>query len=153
MAEEIKVYEDMIGKVFTKVHIIKESENPTGYPIQKFNSYSKEYYTEKQWGDIIIFENDAEVVYFYHQGQCCEDVHVDDIVGELSLLENSPILMAEELTRCVDNPRDYDEYSLTFTFYKFATINGHVNIKWYGSSNGFYSEEVDHSHYDKTLSL
>ena len=50
MTEEIKIYDQMIGKVFTKVHIIKESENPTGYPIQKFNSYSKEYYTEKQWG-------------------------------------------------------------------------------------------------------
>lgn len=153
MTEQLKIYEQMIGKVFTDVLIIRERENPTGYPIQKFNNYSKKYYTEKQWGDIIIFENDAEVVYFYHQRDCCEDVHVDDIVGELSLLENAPILMAEEVTRCVDNPKDYNEDSLTFTFYKFATVNGHVNIKWYGSSNGFYSEEVNYSHYDKTLQI
>lgn len=98
---------------------------------------------EKDGDDRIVFgENNGERFIMEHMQDCCESVFIEDVCGEFVDLVGSPILVAEEVS-CDKGPlTDYDE-SYTWTFYKFSTIKGSVTIRWYGTSNGYYSESVD----------
>lgn len=96
---------------------------------------------EADWREIRFFTEDGKFAMLHHD-DCCEDVYVESIVGDLFDLVGSPILLAEESTSN-ENPLEEREESFTWTFYKFATIKGYVDIRWYGSSNGYYSESVD----------
>lgn len=104
--------EEFIGKVFSKV---------------------------EQSGDEIIFHlADGTGGYcMYHSQDCCESVYIESIAGDLSDLEDEPITFADESTS-----DDAEAECGMWTFYKFATRKGWVDIRWYGSSNGYYSVGV-----------
>ena len=74
-----------------------------------------------------------------HFQDCCECVGIEDIVGDLDDLIGVPIVRAEEREQRDVTARE----SGTWTFYEIATIKGSVTIRWYGESNGYYSESVD----------
>lgn len=80
----------------------------------------------------------------YYQPDGGASCSIEDVVGDLQSLVGAPIVVAEVVTNS-DNPKpakpaEYTDESFTWTFYKFATIKGYVTIRWYGSSNGYYSE-------------
>jgi hypothetical protein len=76
----------------------------------------------------------------YHEQDCCEDVYVEDVCGDIDDIVGI-ITEAEEVVS-EDNIKDGDE-SGTWTFYKLGTQKGSVTIRFYGTSNGYYSERVN----------
>jgi hypothetical protein len=52
-----------------------------------------------------------------------------------------PILIAEARISDKDRQSESDKV-WQWTFYELATIKGAVTIRWYGSSNGYYSVSV-----------
>jgi hypothetical protein len=111
---EIVDISDMVGQTFTEAYITKD--------------YSEVY-----------FKNDTVTYMMYHEQDCCESVSVEDIVGTLDMLIDTPIVKAYS-----SGDSGYSDIgTCTYTFYHIATIKGYVTIRWYGESNGYYSEEVD----------
>jgi hypothetical protein len=96
---------------------------------------------EQSDNDEIIFTDiEGNRWKMYHDQDCCEDVRIDDIIGDFEDIIGHPLLVAE----CRTNSNEDENFnSETWTFYELATIKGSVTIRWYGTSNGYYSESVD----------
>ena len=97
---------------------------------------------EKGSDEVVFVCSDGSKYKMYHSQDCCENVQVEDVYGDLEDLIGEKIVIAEE-NSSAEGPRlDKFDDSYTWTFYKLATIKGYVDIRWYGTSNGYYSEEV-----------
>lgn len=110
----INEYKELIGKVL--IDVKEDGETAIDFTFEDGSVYSM-YNEEEGTG------NDCQIT--------LEDVNGewDDIIGE-------PLTMAEEVINTGGTREG------TWTFYRFATIKGYVDIRWYGESNGYYSETV-----------
>ncbi|MDR3392380.1 MAG: hypothetical protein P4L77_11680 [Sulfuriferula sp.] len=115
---DVNVIEELLGQVLVKAEQVKDNRDDD---------------------EIVFTLQNGRVYRFFHHQSCCENVYVESIVGDLNDLVGSPIMLAEEVSGEME-----DVYSGTWTFYKFATAKGYVDIRWIGTSNGCYSEEVSH---------
>ena len=97
--------------------------------------------------DEVLFETDTGKKFKLHHFQdCCESVSIEDVCGDIEDLLNVPLLEVDESSSS-ETPEGvvpvFVDDSFTWTFYRLRTIKGGVTIRWYGSSNGCYSESVD----------
>ncbi len=90
---------------------------------------------------ILYLKTDNYIAVFYYEPDCCATCTIDDVSGDLNSLVGSKLTTARVST----NKSEEEGDSNTWTYYHFATIKGYVDIKWFGESNGFYSEEVSMS--------
>lgn len=90
--------------------------------------------------DCLSLSNDSVLLAVVHEADCCESVSIAQVDGDPADLIGSPILMAEVVNN-VDGPNSGGDSSSTWTFVKFSTEKGFVTFRWYGTSNGCYSEE------------
>jgi hypothetical protein len=109
--------------------------------------------------NIVVTGSDDEMTFtftngikvkFYHSQECCENVYIESIVGDINDLIGNVLTVAEEVSNY-----DYDttESKLSknyvdwgdveqWTFYKFDSNKGGITVRWYGTSNGYYSTGV-----------
>ena len=99
-------------------------------------------------GHVVLTLSDGRTADMWHRQDCCESVEIEDICGDVEDLIGSPIVMAEEVESneppagLARDDGGWHRESETWTFYKLATAKGYVTIRWYGTSNGYYSESV-----------
>ncbi len=88
--------------------------------------------------------SDGSIYRMLHYSDCCEEVHLEDVCGNVEDLLNTPITQAEEASSANEGtkPSEFSD-SWTWTFYRIATAKGSVQLRWLGESNGYYSESVD----------
>lgn len=92
-----------------------------------------------------FYRDDGKVVTMKHDQDCCESVEIVDISGDLNMLTGL-VVEAEVVTDDTyspDLPNVWYDVDFQWTFYKIATINEFVCIRWLGTSNGYYAIEVD----------
>jgi len=113
------VISELIGKTITKIEGLKVNSG------------------------VVRFETACgEVYYMYHEHDDWEDVRIVEISGDASNLIGMPVTDAAETQPKLDR-RPGSQSSWTWTFYKIVTPLGWVDIRWYGTSNGYYSEDVE----------
>jgi hypothetical protein len=95
------------------------------------------------WDDIRFKCTNGDEFVMEHRQSCCESVSIEDITeGWKEILTGATVVNAYESTNSNDPPPNsgYTPESYTWTFYRINTDKGTVVVRWYGTSNGYYSE-------------
>jgi hypothetical protein len=90
----------------------------------------------------LIFKNETEGYVLVHMQDCCEYVYIEDIDNDIQLLVGAEILEAEESSHDGDEDKLCGD-SCTWTFFKIRTQRDSFTIRFFGESNGYYSESAE----------
>ncbi len=89
-----------------------------------------------------IYCSGGKMYRFFHSQDCCEHVALEDGYEDLEhLVNDGPVLLAEQTCNKGDAPEGADSH--TWTFYKLSTNSNSCTLRWLGQSNGYHGEGVD----------
>jgi hypothetical protein len=109
---------------------------------------------KKHSDEVTIKFTDGSCLKFYHKQDCCETVLLEDFDATPEDLVNAKIISIEErISNSNENeikPLNTLDQSYTWSFYVIKTSKFTMTMRWYGESNGWYSEtvDIDYLHYD-----
>jgi len=97
--------------------------------------------------EVTIMFTDGSCLKFYHSQDCCESVLLEDFDATPEDLVNAKIISIEERISYSgeDKIKSLNPWheSYTWSFYVIKTSKFTMTMRWYGESNGWYSETVD----------
>jgi hypothetical protein len=96
-------------------------------------------------GNFIITFDDNTWVEFYHSQDCCESVSIEDVVGNPENHIGAILYGIDEKSNSDSINPDLEYDSFTWTFYTIKTSKGYLDVRWFGISNGYYSEGVSYT--------
>ena len=117
------------------------------------------YGLHEETEDIAFHCKDDYIVVMYHEQDCCEQVYLDScdsVTNGVDIYTDCDWCEIEEVSSegcgsktygARSNGEPWEDDSFTWTFYKLKTNKGYDNMRWYGCSNGYYSESVDFAIY------
>ena len=94
---------------------------------------------ENQNNQVLITTASGRQFLIHHSQDWCEYVRIEGIDGEFRHLVGKVIEQASEVVE--DCSEGYE--SATRTTHTFKADKNTVVVRWFGESNGFYSESVD----------
>lgn len=116
-------FRDLEGKTITKIEGLE-----TGSYDVTFYCSDGSVYRMYPDDDTFLYGNDI-------------DIAIEDICGDVDCLIGNEIKKAEvRRSEKIDGNWHMPE---VWTFYTLATVKGYVDIRWYGTHNGYYSAEVN----------
>lgn len=95
----------------------------------------------KEGSERVRIVTDRGTLSFFHYQDCCESVSVEDVTGDVEDFTGSRIAEFREDT----NHESGGHGEVLWTFYNIITDIGDFQIRWYGTSNGYYSVSVSHN--------
>lgn len=94
--------------------------------------------------EILLTTKSGREIRVYHDQDCCESVYIEGTEGDWKQLIGKVILEVEEDIECNEDANLVQEHeSYTKTTLTFKVDGETVINRWFGCSNGYYSESVD----------
>lgn len=91
--------------------------------------------------EVLEIETDQGTFKMFHNQDCCEHVYLAEVTGgSLEDLVGQKIVDANEN---ISDEEDTGYEYLQWTFYDIKTELQTITLRWLGSSNGYYSVNVD----------